>query len=145
MKQVESVKSHEWRTPDPIIKTLPEVEPLHEAMLPNSMQAWIVDEAHRMNCPVDFVAIPALVLAGSLIGNRCNMRPKKNDNGWLLPTNLWGGVIGRPSVLKSPAKNAAFRPLKPLEARAMEEHAQEVMPLPHSSHNVLRNNGYTRP
>ena len=124
MNQAE--QPHEWRLPDPIIKTLPEVEPLHEAMLPNALRAWIVDEAKRMNCPIDFVAIPALVLAGSLIGNRCNIRPKKNDIGWLLPANLWGGVVGRPSVLKSPAKNAALRPLKPLEARAMEEHAQEV-------------------
>lgn len=126
MKQAESAQTHEWRQPDPIIKTLPEVEPLHEAMLPDSMRAWIIDEAVRMNCPIDFVAVPALVLAGSLIGNRCNMQPKKNDVGWLLPANLWGGVINRPSVLKSPAKNAALRPLKPLEARAMEEHAQDI-------------------
>jgi hypothetical protein len=125
MNQAEAAQTHEWRQPDPIIKTLPKVEPLHEAMLPNALRAWIVDEAKRMNCPIDFVAIPALVLAGSLIGNRCNIRPKKNDIGWLLPANLWGGVVGRPSVLKSPAKNAALRPLKPLEARAMEEHAQD--------------------
>jgi hypothetical protein len=122
----EAAKLHEWRQPDPIIKTLPAVVPLPEAILPESMRTWIIDEAARMNCPIDFVAIPALVLAGSLIGNRCNIQPKKNDIGWLLPANLWGGIIGRPSVLKSPAKNAAFRPLKPLEASAMVEHEQNV-------------------
>jgi len=126
MKYAEGSKKHEWRKPEPIIKTLPEASPLHEAMLPESMRAWVVDEAARMNCPIDFVAIPAIILAGSLIGNRCNIRPKKNDEGWLLPANLWGGVVGRPSVLKSPAKNAAFRPLKPLEARAMEENDRDI-------------------
>lgn len=125
MNQAEERQSHEWRQPDAIKKTLPDVVPLSASMLPESMRAWIVDEATRMNCPIDFVAIPALVLAGSLIGNRCNIRPKKNDTGWVLAANLWGGVIGRPSVLKSPAKSAVFRLLRPLETRAMEEHEQE--------------------
>jgi len=56
--------------------------------------------------PSDYVAIPAMVMFGSIIGNKIAIAPKEHDN-WLEVGNLWGLVIGRPGFMKSPAM--AFR------------------------------------
>jgi hypothetical protein len=60
-------------------------------------------------------------MASSVIGAGCVIRPKERDNWGVVP-NLWGGVIARPGMLKSPAIEAAFGPLRRLEAKAREEH-----------------------
>jgi len=74
-----------------------------------------------MQCPIDFVAAAAIVMTSSIIGAGCGIKPKKRDD-WLVVPNLWGGAIGRPSMLKTPALAEAFRPLARLEAIAKEEY-----------------------
>ena len=81
-----------------------------------------MDIAERMQCPPDFIAAAAIVALGSVIGRRCGIRPKRHDD-WTVVPNLWGAVIGRPGVLKSPAIQEALRPLHRLEAEAGEAHA----------------------
>ena len=75
--------------------------------------------SYRMQCPPDFVAVAALTLVASIIGTRCGVRPKKNDD-WLVIPNLWGGVVGQPSTLKSPSLREALKPLARLEIEAKE-------------------------
>ncbi len=99
-----------WPTPTPLPSTLPAVAPFDADLLPESLQAWVMDIAQRMNCPPDFVAVAAVVSLSSLIGARCTVRPKRKDD-WRLVPNLWGAVIGRPGVKKSPALNEAMQPL----------------------------------
>ena len=67
-----------------------------------------------------FVAAPAVCMAGSAIGAGCAIRPKEKDN-WSVVPNLWGGVVGRPGTMKSPAIEEAFRPLKQLEQPGAEK------------------------
>jgi hypothetical protein len=55
-----------------------------------------------MQCPIDFVATAAVVMTSIIIGAGCGIRPKWHDD-WTVIPNLWGGVIGRPSMLKTPA------------------------------------------
>ena len=43
------------------------------------------------------------------------------DN-WIVVPNLWGAVIGRPSLLKSPAIAEVMKPLERLILESMEEH-----------------------
>jgi len=108
-----------WPNPKPIKATLPPVEPFPFKILPEPLMAWVKDISHRMQCPADFVATAALVLISSIIGTRCGIRPKRNDD-WLVIPNLWGAVVGRPSMLKTPALNEALKSLSRLEAEAKE-------------------------
>src|SRR6185295_1469143 len=97
------------------------VEPLPLSIIPLPFRAWIKDVSDRMQCPPDFVAAGMLVMAGSIIGAGCGIRPKKNDD-WTIVPNLWGGVVGRPSMLKTPAIGEAMKPLEGLEVTAKQEY-----------------------
>jgi DNA primase len=115
----------EWPDPQPIKTELLSVEPLPLEILPEPFRLWIEDVSHRMQIPPDFVAMAAITLAGSIIGTRCGIRPKQHDD-WLVPPNLWGGAVGRPSMLKTPALKEALRPLARLEAEAKETFDEEI-------------------
>ncbi|MBP7729927.1 MAG: toprim domain-containing protein, partial [Alphaproteobacteria bacterium] len=92
-----------WPEPTPlknIKKDLSPVIPLPADLIPEPYQPWLTDIAERMQCPLDYVAVAALIASASLIGAGCRVRPKKNDS-WSIVPNLWGGIVGRPSTLKS--------------------------------------------
>ena len=115
-----------WPEPKPIqaaLHPVPAFEP--DTLLPEALRGWIMDEADRMPCPPDFIAVGALVALGAIIGARCAIKPKSRDS-WLIVPNLWGGIVGLPSAKKSPAIGAALRPLDRLIARAMEAHRADV-------------------
>ena len=89
-------------------------------MMPASLRPWLEDTAERSQIPLAFIAAPAIVALSSLIGRTVGIHPKQRDD-WLVVPNLWGAVIGRPGVLKSPAVAEAFKPLQRLAAQARED------------------------
>jgi hypothetical protein len=103
--------------PDP----LPKVEPFDMRFLPEALQGWIHDIAERMQCPVDFPAVAAMVAIAAVVGRKVGIRPKRQDD-WLVVANLWGSVIGRPGVLKTPAILEPLRQLYRLEADATDRY-----------------------
>jgi len=109
----------QWPEPEKIEPSLSSVEAFPFEILPEAFRPWIEDVSHRMQCPPEFVAMAAITLAGSIIGTRCGICPKQNDD-WLVIPNLWGGVVGRPSMLKTPSLNEALRPLDRLEIEAKD-------------------------
>jgi Protein of unknown function (DUF3987) len=114
----------DWPEPELIEVELFSVEPFPFQILPEALEPWVKDVSHRMQCPPDFIVTAAMTLIGSIIGTRCGIRPKQHDDWFVLP-NLWGGVVGRPSMLKTPALNEALRPLVRLEAEAKETFDEE--------------------
>lgn len=111
----------DFAEPIPLRDELPPVAPFRSEVLPTQLRDWVTDIAERMNCPLDLVAIPAMVAAGSLVGARCLIRPQEKTT-WAEAGNLWGAVVARPGSLKTPAANEAQRPLRRLEAEAADEH-----------------------
>lgn len=108
-----------WPEPGLIRNALRPVQPLRPEMIPEPLRLWLTDEAYRMQVPLDYVATAALVMISSIIGAGCGILPKRLDGGWLVIPNLWGAVVARPGMLKTPALEAALRtPLKRLEAAA---------------------------
>lgn len=108
-----------WPEPEEIKATLPPVPPFDTRLLPPVFRAWVTDIADRMQCPVEFLAVGAMVAAGSAIGNRIGVQPKRLDSGWVEVPNLWGAVVGRPGVMKTPALSEVLAPLKKLEVSAL--------------------------
>lgn len=89
-------------------KTLPKISvcapALSENLLPECWRVWLSDTSERLQCPIDYSAIAALVACAALIGNKIRIRPKQHDS-WLVVPNLWGGIVGTPGMMKTPAVN----------------------------------------
>ena len=109
-----------WPEPSPLPDGLPPVQAFDAELLPLALRDWVTDIAHRMQCPVDFPAVSALVAISSLIGARAVVQPKARDD-WQVVPNLWGALIGRAGVKKSPALGEALKPLNRLQATEFEQ------------------------
>lgn len=109
----------EWPQPVALPEALPAVPAFDPDLLPEAVRPWVLDIAHRMQCPADFPAVGALVALSSLVGARAVMSPKARDD-WRVVPNLWGAVVGRPAVMKSPALSQAMAPLDRLQAAELE-------------------------
>jgi putative DNA primase/helicase len=116
----EMAETPPWPDPIPLPDALPAVKEFDAELLPEALRGWVDDTAHRMQCPPDFPAVGALVAISSLIGARAVVAPKSRDD-WRVVPNLWGLVVGRPGVKKSPALGEALKPLFRLEEAEREE------------------------
>jgi len=115
----------EWPQPQPLPDALPPVEPFEPKLLPEAFRPWIEDIAERMQCPPDFPAVGSMVALAAVVGRQLAIRPKLADD-WTVVPNLWGAVVGRPGLLKTPALQEVRRPLDRLEAQAREQFDQEM-------------------
>ena len=114
-----------WHKPQPIPTTLLNVQAFDAELLPPSLRGWVMDIAERMQCPPDFPAVGAMVALSSVIGRKACITPKRRDD-WRVVPNLWGAVVGRPGVMKSPALAEVLRPLERLQIEAKEIHTEEL-------------------
>ena len=111
----------DWPAPQPIPDQMPLVMPFDSALLPANLQPWIDDVAERMQCPVDFPAVTAMLALAGLVGRKIAIRPKRQDN-WTVVPNLWGMLVGRPSIMKTPPMKEILKPLNRLSAEAHEDY-----------------------
>lgn len=114
----------DWPQPQPIPDQMPVVMKFDTALLPDSLRPWIEDVADRMQCPVDFPAVTAILALSSIVGRKLAIRPKRQDN-WTVIPNLWGMLVGRPSIMKSPPMKEILKPLKRLSAQAYTKYQEE--------------------
>lgn len=114
-------ESLEWLEPHTLPDGLPPVKNLEPEMILAPLRGWLMDISDRMQIPLDFSAAAAVVALGSSIGRGCGIYPKRHDD-WLVVPNLWGAVVGRPSMMKTPAVSEGQRPLVRLETEAREEY-----------------------
>ncbi len=108
-----------WPDPVPLPDALPPVAPFDAELLPEALRGWVMDIAERMQCPPDFTAVGAVTALSSLIGARAVVAPKQRDD-WRVVPNLWGLIVGRPGVMKSPALGEVLKPLHRLESAERE-------------------------
>lgn len=118
-KPVARVTTDHWPVPIPLPDSLPAVLPFDPDLLPHALRGWVMDIAHRMQCPPDFPAVGAIVALSSLIGARAVVQPKARDT-WQVVPNLWGLIVGRPGVMKSPALGESLKPIQQLQTKEKE-------------------------
>lgn len=114
-----------WTDPEKLPDELPPVLPYASELLPSSIGRAVDDIAERMQCPPDYPAASMLVAMAAVVGCRLGIRPRKYDN-WLVVPNLWGCVVGRPSLKKTPATKGAERQLRNIESRSREALHDEI-------------------
>ena len=111
----------EWSDPLPLSQDLSAVASFQKEMLPDAIRPWLVDIAERMQVPLDFLVASCMVVLGALIGRKVGLYPKAFDD-WLVVPNLWGAIVGRPSLLKSPAIAEIMKPIDELSFKAIDQH-----------------------
>jgi Protein of unknown function (DUF3987) len=110
--------------PDPVDLLGQSVEaaaPFPVDFLPGALQDLAGDTADRMQCPVDFIGIPLIIAAATLIGKDLRLAPKALDD-WSERPCLWGGLISGPATLKSPGFYAALAPIRKFQGEFREEY-----------------------
>lgn len=121
----DAARAPDWPDPAPLPAGLPPVQPFDLVLLPDRLRPWIADVAERMQVPADYPAIAAMVALGTVVGRQLGIRPKRHDD-WTVIPNLWGGIVGRPGLLKTPSLQEAVRPLTRLEIEAKTAFEQEA-------------------
>lgn len=117
-----------WQKPSELPDPIPEVQKYDPDLLPGAIGEAVADVAYRMQCPPDFPAAAVLVALAALIGNKICIRPKCNDD-WPIVPNLWGCIVGRPSMMKSPSAKFAesfLRKIEKIEAEKMAPIIQQA-------------------
>lgn len=118
-----AVVAEEWTPPEPLPDGLAPVPAMSEALLPGPFRAWLTDGAERQQCPLEFLAVGAIVGLGVVVGRNLGIKPKRYDD-WVVVPNVWGLAIGSSSRMKTPALAEALSPIRRLEARARESHRE---------------------
>jgi putative DNA primase/helicase len=125
IEKAQAFEAIDWSEPVALPDDLLPVPKLTPDLLPHALRDWLVDISERMQCPLEFPTVAAIVLIASIIGNRIRIQPKRVDD-WTVTPNLWGGVVGRPGVLKSPALEETLKTAKAREKIARDEHAEAM-------------------
>lgn len=115
-------------TPWPPRKDLPKPEPtpqLPAELVPGPWCPWLVDAAERAKLPLEYLAAPAIVAAGNVIGRQLAIRPNQFDD-FLVVANLWGAIVGPSGDMKTQAIAEGTRPAVALAYEATCAYEQEV-------------------
>lgn len=125
-----------WSKALELPKDKAEVRKLTKEMIPNCLRRWIVDVSERMQIPLEYVATPAIVAAGSIIGRKISIRPNPCDP-WSVIPNLWGFIVGEPGTMKSPAIAEAMRPLERIAKGSRDDFRRECRERQADERNAL--------
>jgi len=106
------------------LPTLPSVLSVLDTQIPDKFLPWIKDKAERLQCPIDYLVIPAMVSFGATVGSQLAVKPKVNDDWYRYPF-LWGLIVGKPSTLKSPAMDEALGPVKRIESKYLTTYQEK--------------------
>ena len=110
----------------PLSVELPAVPLFDLNLLPDAFSDWVQDIQERMQCPMDFLAVGAMVGIAGLVGRKVAIYPKQYDD-WMVTPNLWGAMIGRPSIMKTPALSEVMKPIQRLAKLAEQAHEQKLV------------------
>jgi Protein of unknown function (DUF3987)/3'-5' exonuclease/Bifunctional DNA primase/polymerase, N-terminal len=82
------------------VRTLEPFQPFPVHALPEPVRRYVLQGAAAMGCDPAYLALPALTVSASAIGNTRVLRLKR---GWDEPCILWSAIVGDSGTLKSPA------------------------------------------
>lgn len=101
------------------------LETFTQDLLPDSIWNWAEDCGARLNVCPTFVAIPLLVSISSVIGRKLAVCPRRHSTYFEIP-NLWGMIIGRPSVKKTPGSEQGLQFIRNLSAEARDTYLEAL-------------------
>jgi putative DNA primase/helicase len=115
-----------WPEPEPLGGELPPVQAFDSALLPDALRPLVVDTADRMQVPLDYPAVVAVLSLAGATNRRALIQPKAADTSFTVVPNLWGGIVAPPGLMKSPVISVVTRPLTRIEALWHSEYESAV-------------------
>jgi hypothetical protein len=112
----------DWPDPEPLGGEVPPVPAFDLELLPTALRSLVEDTAERMQVPLDYPAVVAVLGLAGVINRRATIQPKAEDTSWIVVPNLWGGIVASPGLMKSPVISAITRPLTGIESLWRAEH-----------------------
>jgi hypothetical protein len=104
------------------LRCVPPYTPFPLAALPPIMRDYVDASAAAIGCDPALVALPALAVAASCIGNSCAVRLKR---GWIEPSVVWAVTIAPSGQLKSPAYSKVVDPLMEIQMDFVDDYKRE--------------------
>jgi hypothetical protein len=106
------------------VRTLEPYQPFPVDCLPEPLAEYVRQGAKALGCDESYIALPALAVVASVIGNTRTIRLKR---GWVEPAIIWSAIVGDSGTLKTPAFRLAVAYLYRLQKRLLEEYAAKVV------------------
>jgi hypothetical protein len=112
-----------WGPPLPLGE-VPAVMPIPLEVFPTTLQRFAQEAAEALGCPVDYLAVPMLVVAGGAIGqSRALALTRSHEQR----PSLYAAIVGLTGSLKTPAQKLVVAPLHEAQRRHLDawHHARE--------------------
>ena len=106
----------------PRVRRLDPYRPFPVAALPAPLDGFVGQGAAALGCDPAYVALPALAVVASAVGNTRVLRLKR---GWEEPSIVWSVVVGDSGTTKTPAFKLAVRHLYGVQEKLLEEYRKE--------------------
>jgi len=97
------------------------VEPFPIDCLPEPVGRFVTEAGEALNCPIDFLGLPVLVVAASAIGRSRRIRICP---GFEEGPRLYGAIVGSPSSGKSPAQDKVCAPVFAQQESLQQQYRQ---------------------
>jgi DNA polymerase I-like protein with 3'-5' exonuclease and polymerase domains len=101
------------------IRHIEPYQPFPTGALPEPLLSYVVQVAEAIGCDPAFVALPALSVVASAIGNTRTIRLR---GGWSEPSVIWTVIIGDSGTLKTPAYKMCVRHLFTIQKGKLTEY-----------------------
>jgi putative DNA primase/helicase len=79
-----------------------------------------------MQTPPDYAAAAAILALAGCVNRRVLIRPKQEDDSWMVVPNLWGAIIAAPGLMKSSVLRSMTLPLTKIEQLWRVEHEERA-------------------
>jgi hypothetical protein len=123
-RPTQTVSTAVWPDPSPLGDELPSVDEFSPELLPTSFRPFVEDVSERMQTPLDYAAVAAVVTLAGCVNRRAAITPKAEDASWSTVPNLWGAIVGPPGFMKSPVLRAITLPLAHIETLWRAEYSE---------------------
>jgi hypothetical protein len=115
-----------WPDPQPVEDSLLPVAQFSLDFLPASIRLWVQDVSERMQVPLDFTGICALVVLAGATNRRAFMYPKEHDKEWKEALAISGAVVASSGSAKTPTWKTFTSMLEDVEKDWSKDHSKVV-------------------
>lgn len=107
----------EWPAPIPLT-TMPDVPTFPVGVFPVQIKTLIDEASAALNVPHDYLALPAIALAGAAIANSRHIALTKTHTE---PPTLYAVIVGPPGTLKTPALKILRKPFDEIQREKLDK------------------------
>ncbi len=102
-----------------------EAPTLPKGLLPEAVERFARGHADVMGVDPAGLAMATLCVCAATLSDAIKLQVKRHDPTWCESARLWVGLVGSPSMKKTPIMSAALRPLKRIDANLMRAYTEK--------------------